>query len=225
VYHNQLPVLTKMLSPDEICNLFITLQSLGLSQVKTSGMGDADDPVYLNTTGMQLWTDNARTRLFINGSVPKFYIVQDQIKDHAVKPIQDIFAFLDGYIPTGMQPYYPDRLSVIVFEGRDEYLKFHQEATQVKTIPWPADVTPLSQNNDHKLYLEGQAASEVFNLTGGHPDYWEAGGVFVDRGVEYTVYTKPLLPDDVIGDDCYFSQCHAPTPFKPSFSCKYDILK
>lgn len=217
LYQNQLPIQTKMLSPDEICNLFITLKSLGLSKIQTNGTGSLDDPIYQNTTGLGRAYDAGETVLYINDSLPKRYMVYDPYKDHAVKPIMEIFAFLDHYTPNNMQPYYADRLSIFVQEGRDEYLK------QLKPIQWPADAVPLSQNNEGVLYLEGKAASKVFDLTGGYPmGSWR---VFVDKGIEYSVDVKPILPDEWIGGYCYNSPCHKSTPFKPSFSCKYDVLK
>jgi hypothetical protein len=215
---NQLPIQTKMLSPDEICKLFISLESLGLSKIQTNGTGGLNDPIYQNTTDLGRTYDAGETILFINDGFPRRYVVYDPYKDHAVRPIVEVFDILDHYTLENMQPYKADRLAVYVQEGRDEYVKLHPDLKQLEPIQWPADAVPLSQNNEEVLYLEGKAASTVFELTGDFP--MGSGRVFVDKGIEYTVYVKPILPDEWIGDYCYSSPCHESTPFTPSFHCR-----
>ncbi|MBE0698568.1 MAG: hypothetical protein IH586_16750 [Anaerolineaceae bacterium] len=217
-YKNKLPIQTKILSTAEICNLFITLESLGLSKIQTNGTGSLDDPIYQNTTDLGRVYDAGTTILNINGSVPRRYAVYEPYKDHAVKQIKDIFAFLDQYTFNDMRPYHADRLSVYVQDDREQYLQTHPSLKDFTPIPWPADATPLSQNNEGMLSLEGEIASNIFDLTGGYP--MGSGGLFVDNGVEYLVNVKPILPDEWRGDDCYSTPCREVTPFTPSFSCK-----
>lgn len=215
---DKLPIQTKMLSPDEICDLFMKLETLGLSKIQTNGTGGLDDPIYQNTTGLEQFYDAGTTILYINGSVPRHYAVYDPYKDHAVKAILNIIAFLNQYTPNNLKPYHADRLSVFVREDRDTYLQAYPSLKDIKPIPWPADATPLSQNNEGRLTLTGKSASYIFDLTGGYP--MENSGLFVDRGVEYLVVLKPILPDDWIGGYCYSAPCHKATPFIPPFSCK-----
>jgi hypothetical protein len=219
VNHDQKAVQNKVLSPDEICNLFITLENMGISQIKTTGKGDLDDPIYENTTGLENVFDAGGTTLYINGIVPRLYFVYDPYKERAVKRIMDIFAFLNQYSPSNLQPYQADRLAIYVQEGRDEYLWLHPDAGQLKAVSWPSQALPLSRIDNGESFLEGEAASVVFGLTGRKT---LGAGVFVDQGIEYSVYDRVFFPHDP--RDRYSDTHEQATPFKPAFSCKIDVF-
>jgi len=219
LFHDNQPVWTKMLSPDEICSLFITLESMGLSKIQTTGTGHPDDPIYQSSTELGGVTDDGETILYFNGITPRQYIVTDYNKNYAVKAIRNIFDFLNQYEPRDLQPYHADRLYVYFSKGQDVYLQLFGDSHTVKPLSWPRDVTPLNRNDHGFMYLEGEAASKVFDLTG---NYGFVQGVFIDQDIEYTVFILMLLPDELRGNDSYY---RAPDPFTPSFSCKYVDFK
>ncbi len=222
LFHDKQPIRTKMLSPDEICSLFITLESMGLSKIQTNGTGDLDDPIYQSPTKLTDVSDDGATELYINGITPRRYVVTDHNKDYAVKAILNIFAFLNLYEPRDLLPYHADRLYVFVSPGQEVFLQMYGETQAMKPLPWPGDATPLSQNDQGTMYLEGEAASKVFDLIGSY--YGLGGKVFVDQVVEYTVVIKILLPNEWRGK-YNNSEYKTSEPFKPSFSCKYVTFK
>lgn len=184
----------KTLSKDEIDYFFARLESLGFYSVETNQEHDPTDKLYnFGNDPFYEVDDGLSYCIFSKGDKLRDLCVREPYQEYLIPQMRSILEFLDYYRPGGMSLYYPDRLLVHIEVGRSIYLDDPaQEAT-----PWPEHLSSLKTMGDNILYFQGNNAKDVFELFG------RSGGmkVFVENGVEYTLYFDIVLPHQEITNE------------------------
>jgi hypothetical protein len=177
----------KMLSKDEIDYFFARLESLGFYSVETNQEHDPTDKLYnFGNDPFYEVDDGLSYCIFSKGDKLRDLCVREPYQEYLIPQMRSILEFLDYYRPGGMSLYYPDRLLVHIEVGRSIYL---DDPAQEATL-WPEHLSSLKTMGDNILYFQGNNAKDVFELFG------RSGGmkVFVENGVEYTLYFDIVLP-------------------------------
>jgi hypothetical protein len=105
-----------------------------------------------------------------------------------VPKMKRILNYLDNYQPTGMSPYYPDRILLSVEEGRHLY----DENPPATPVPWNEEFPSLETLNRKITYIDGDLAKEIYTLF----ENVYAPKLFIQNGKEYTVYFSIILPHE-----------------------------
>jgi len=174
----------KILSKDEISQFFSKLESLGLfslTQDSLYNFGNQEPPkVY----------DGPMYCMVVTGNREQNLCAYEPYESFLVPKMKSILRFLDEYQPTGMTPYYPDRILLWVQAGRSPDVNDLPK----EPIPWQAHFQSLATFDQKIIYVEGDTAKEIFALFGNQISF----KVFVEDGIEYTVLVNIVLPHEEI---------------------------
>lgn len=184
----------KTMSKDEIDYFFARLESLGFYSLETNQKHDPTDKLY--SFGKDQYGrvyDGITYCIFMKGDRPRDLCARDPFREFLVPQMKNILEFLDYYRPGGMSLYYPDRILVDVQAGRSEYL----EDISVAAISWPDHLPSLETKNEKIMYFQGDDAKEIFELFG----HSKGMKVFIQNGVEYTLYFDIVLPHEEITNE------------------------
>jgi hypothetical protein len=180
----------RILTPDEINQLFSKLEALGFYSVESNQLHDPTDKLYnfggkYEEMGV---TDGLEYCIWINREKSRDLCVYEPYLEYLTSQMRAILRFLDGYQPEGLSPYSPDRILLRVEVGRNTY----DTELPEKTIPWTESSLSLEPTFTNILYVEGENAKTLFNL------YGEQGHMFTQNDKEYTVYIRAVLPHEEI---------------------------
>jgi hypothetical protein len=199
------------LSTTQMCSLLRQVAATGFLKVDGTGQLGPDDPIYHFMATPEISEGGSGHYYQVNGNPAKFVYVYDPYRNDVVAPIKAVERLLNAYRPAGLKPYQPDRLYVLVDSGRDLFDQLQgissdeQSAHPTPTpaaLPWPNNLPPLADwwNNTPQstILIQDDLLAPVLALN--LPKHY---GVFMDRGQEYTVAVRPLLPGEVAGSDYY----------------------
>lgn len=180
----------KVLTPDEINQLFSKLEALGFYTIESDQLHDPTDKLYnfggkYEEIGV---TDGLEYCISANSDKARDLCVYEPYLKYLTPKMKAILKFLDGYQLKGLSPYAPDRILLRIEVGRNT------DDTELPStpIPWTESSLSLEPTNTNILYVEGEKAKELFTL------YGDKGRLFTQNGKEYTVYMKAVLPHEEI---------------------------
>ena len=212
------------LSSAQMCTLLQQIANTGFFKVPGTGALGRDDPIYNFAATRELIEGASGQGIQVNGNPAKFVGIYSPYKDHVIGPIKAVLRLLNNYRPAGLKPYKPNRLLMVVDEGRslfDELQPYH--ANQPTATPqvqvWPAQLPPLADLwggiTYHQVFIQGDLIEPLLNLN--LPKHI---GVFTDRGQEYSLIMRPLLPDETL-DPSDYGYSSGAAQFDLPFQCAY----
>lgn len=174
----------KILSKDEISQLFSKLKSMGffaLTQDNLYNFGNQEPPkVY----------DGATYCVSAFGEMEQNLCAYEPLESFLVPEMKNILRFLNEYQLKGMTPYYPDRILLWVQAGRSPDVNDLPK----ESIPWQDNFPSLATFDQKIIYAEEDTARKIFALFGNEISF----KVFVQDGIEYTVVVDIVLPHEEI---------------------------
>jgi len=183
----RVPLVEKVLTTDEVCDLLRAIEAAGFYDVTTDGTHRVSDPLYKLPTDTPNSYDAPEFRVLVNGESPKDIWVYEPYLEYLVPAMQAVLNLLHDYYPAGLARYHADRLILGALEGREAWMDQAEPA-----IAWPDTLPPLATLLDDGLYLEGVAAHSLYE------DFAYPYGLrfYVDEGKEYAVVARPILPHE-----------------------------
>ena len=110
-------------------------------------------------------------------------------EDYLIPPMKSIFRFLDNYSPSSLSLYQADRILMSVIEGNE----YFPPEYKINQINWDDNLPALQATPT--LFVEGEIAAKIFALF----DYSTNPKIVIDNDKEYTVFVRPVLPNEIIG--------------------------
>jgi len=182
------PYEQKILSTDEINQLFAQLESLGLYTIESNQKHDPTDKLYNFGDQYSRIYDGLWSCILVNGNRSRNLCAYEPFREFLVPEMESLLQFIDKYHPAGMSQYYPDRILLWVQAGRSPYDPDLPE----NAIPWTEVSLPLETIDQKVIYAEGEMAKELYAL------YGDKGYLFNENGKEYTVNMQIVLPHEKI---------------------------
>jgi len=176
----------KVLTEQEIHSFLSQIEQRGFNTIDTNQQHDPTDKLYDFSNGYESAFDG---RYLCVSAEEKRICAYEPVMDNVIPSMKNIFKFLDSYLPSNTTPYQADRILLQVIEGSD-YLPQEYRPTQIK---WTDDLPPLRKTPS--LFVDGETAAKIFALF----DYSESWKIVIDKDKEYTVFVRPVLPHEAIG--------------------------
>ena len=182
----------KNLTTDEMGLFFSQLEALDFYTLESNLKSDQTDKLCNFGDKFEQVTDASSYCVLVNGDNARVLCAYEPFIQYLVPEMKNILQFLDEYQLEEMMPYYPDRILLLVSDGRDTY---NTELPQ-NAILWTEPALSLKFNCKKNclkiMYADGETAKNIYILCG------NKGAVFTQNGKEYTVYIKVVLPHEEI---------------------------
>jgi hypothetical protein len=188
----------KVLSSNEIKNFLSKLETLGFYSIESNQKYDPTDKLYNfgnNFQEVEVF-DGLWYCIFVNADKSRELCVREPYIQFLIPKMKRILQYLDEYKPTGMTPYYPDRILLSIQVGA------HSSVDDPPAIPWDEHFPSLendptrftSDTYSQVIYVDGDLAKEIYLFFEGS-DGWK---VVSQNGTEYVVSLRVLLPDEKV---------------------------
>ena len=176
----------KMLSEEEIRSFLSQIEQRGFYKIETNQNHDSSDKLYNFTANYVSAFDG---RYLCVTAQTRSICAYEPVMDYVIPSMKGIFRFLDNYFPNDMTLYQTDRILLQIIEGND-YLA---EEFRPEPMAWPTDLPPLQKTPT--LFVDGESAAKIFELFD-HSVGWK---IMTYNNAEFTVFARPVLPHEVIG--------------------------
>jgi hypothetical protein len=188
----------KFLSESEIRNLLSKLEALGFFSIESNQRHDREDGLYNFGSGYEEVNDGLKYCVSVDADKSGTVCAYEPYMQFLIPQMKNILAYLDGYKPTGMIPYYPDRILLSI-----QPVTPYDDNVPATATPWDnrfpsLDFSPPRKYEDDPpasiLYLEGEMAKDVYLfLVNSH-----SRDVFIQDGKKYFVWFSIVLPHETI---------------------------
>lgn len=210
----------KTLSTLEMCELLQDLADTGFFQVDGTGRLKEGDPIYKFDATTQ-FSDGAPNYIIqVNGNPAKQVDVYIHYRKYVASEIKAAYDVISNYRPVDMQPYQPEKLLLWIEKGRGQEwawapLSLGSEATATPEVyRWPNEVPPLADflgdTTEKQVYIQGELVAFILQLP-------QRYGIFNDKGIEYFVIIRPLLPHETAEN--YSPYPNTASSFELPFKC------
>ena len=175
----------KVLTKQEIRSLFSQIKQMGFYSLDTNG---PTDELYNFNNDYENAFDG---RFLCISTKTKRICAYEPAIDYVIPSIKmrRIFKFLDSYSPSNTTPYQADRILLQVIEGSD-YLPKEYKPNQIE---WTDGLPTLQETRT--FFVDGEKATKILALF----DYSESWKIVTYKDKKYTVFARPVLPHEVIG--------------------------
>jgi hypothetical protein len=180
----------KVLSPSDIEQFFSKLEALGFYTLESNQKHDPTDKLYNYGNNYEKWYDGLHYCISVNTDKPRNLCVYEPGLQYVIPKMKNILQYLDEYEPTGMTPYYPDRILLWAEVSRTPY----DDSLPEVTVPWSDHLPSLEASKGKTVYIDGKTAQEIYMLF----DSTNTGKVFTQNCIEYTVHIEVILPHEEI---------------------------
>lgn len=187
----------KVLSASEIKSFLSGLDDLGFFSIESNQKHDPTDKLYDYGNSYQESADGSIHCILVNADKSRHLCVYDPDIQFVIPKMLRILAYLDEYKPTGLTPYYPDRILLSV-----EPFDPNRYETSAIVTPWNSyfpslDLWPSKNYVYAKypsiIYIEGEMAKEIcIFLENSRSD------VFIQDGKKYIVQVRAVLPHETV---------------------------
>jgi hypothetical protein len=210
------------LSTTQMCSLLHQIADTGFFKVQGTGALGPNDPIYSFTATPETIEGAPAQAIQVNGSPAKIVDIYDPYKRDVIGPIKAVLRLLNNYRPAGLMPYRPTRMLMVLDSGRDMFnqLQPHHDDQPTVTPPvqtWPSNLPPLADlwggQPNHQVFIQGELIEPLLNLK--LPKHY---GVFTDRGQEYSIIMRPMLPHETL-DASYHEYPSGAKQFDLPFQC------
>ena len=188
----------KVLSADEVKGFLSELDSLGFFSIESNQQFDLTDKLYDFGNNYQEVNDGLRYCILVNSERERKLCAQEDYMPYLIPKMKSILKYLDDSKPTGLTPYYPDRILLSTRPAEPS-----GDDLSVTATPWDnrfpsLDFSPPRAYVDDTLpsimYVEGDMAKEIYtSITESHSQ-----GVFIQDGKKYIVDVDVVLPHETV---------------------------
>ena len=186
----------KVLSSAEIKSFLSKLDALGFYSLESNQQDDQTDKLYDFGSNYQEAGDGLWYCISVDADRSRNLCVREPYIQFLVPKMKRILQYLDEYKPTGIIPYYADRIFLTIQSDIDSSID------NPPAIPWDEHFPSLendpsrftSYTSNQVLYIDGDMAKEIhlfFKGSGG----WK---VVSQNGKEYIVDIRVLLPHEKV---------------------------
>ncbi|MBI5297800.1 MAG: hypothetical protein HY869_20165 [Chloroflexi bacterium] len=188
----------KVLSANEIKNFLSRLDALGFFSIESNQKHDPTDKLYDFGKNYQKSFDGPMYCILVNVNQSRHLCVYEPNMQFVIPKMQRILEYLDEYKPTGLTPYYPDRILLSI----ESFSPNSDEAPAIVT-PWdkrfPSLVYPAPRKYIYYtpvliMYIEGDMAKEIYIFMANS----HSGDVFIQDGKKYRVQLAIVWPHETV---------------------------
>lgn len=178
----------KIMTPSEMKEFLVQLRNLGFFSLYSNGSHDLTDTLYSFGSDYHPIDYESSYCVSVNEDDGKTLCAYKPFLKDLVPGMKNILQYLNDFHPEGLSVYHPDR--ILLWIQRGMYLD--NDDTLQSALPWPETLPSLEGSDRKLLYVDGEGAQNVSELFGNT----DATKVFVQNGVEYTVYMQVVLPHE-----------------------------
>ena len=188
----------KVLSPDEIKRFLSKLDVLGFFSIESNQQFDLTDKLYDFGSNYQEVNDGLKDCILVNAKESKNLCIQEDYMQYLIPEMKSIIKYLNEYKPTGLTPYYSDRI-LLSTRPADP----NSDDLSATAIPWDSSFPSLNfppprtyeyDTPPSIMYIEGDLAKEIYTfITNSHGQ-----GIFIQDGEKYIVDVDVVLPHETI---------------------------
>ena len=188
----------KVLSTDETKRFLSKLDALGFFSIESNQQYDQTDRLYNFGNNYQEVNDGLKYCILVNTERSRNLCAQGDYMQYLIPEMKSIFKYLNGYKPTGLTSYSPNRIllsmrladpssddlsaTATLWDNRFPSLDFHPPRTYLYDTP------------PSIIYIEGDMAKEIYTfVTNLHSQ-----GIFIQDGEKYIVEVDVVLPHETI---------------------------
>lgn len=188
----------KMLSANETNRFLSKLDDLGLFSIESNQKHDQNDKLYAYPDHYDQFIDALRYCILVNADKSRELCAYEPYMQFLIPEMKRILQYLDEYKPTGLTPYYPDRI-LLSTRPADP----NSDDLSATAIPWDSSFPSLNfppprtyeyDTPPSIMYIEGDLAKEIYTfITNSHSQ-----GIFIQDGEKYIVEVDVVLPHETI---------------------------
>ncbi|HLO16648.1 MAG TPA: hypothetical protein VK206_17575, partial [Anaerolineales bacterium] len=188
----------KVLSADEIKRFLSKLEALGFFSLESNQQFDLTDKLYDFGNNYQEVNDGLKYCIFVNTEKSRNLCAQEDYMQYLTPEMKSILKYLDEYKPTGLTPYYPDRILLSMRPADPNSDDLSATATpwdnRFPSLDFPPPGTYLDDTPPSIMYIEGDMAKEIDTfITDSH-----SRSVFIQDGKKYIVEDDVVLPHETV---------------------------
>lgn len=184
----------KVLSADEMKKFFSKLDALGFFSLESNGMHDEQDKLYHFGNQYKESFDGLEDCISVNIEKPRTLCAYEEYMQFLVPEMKNILKYFSEYKPTGLTPYYPDRILLSTRPANPDTDDLHVSApVWDKRFPPLAFTLPNRYNIPVTIrYIQGDMAKQIDRFMQNSHSH----GVFIQDGKKYIVDYVIVLPDE-----------------------------
>jgi hypothetical protein len=194
-----------MLGVSDMCAL--------LEEIEGADFFEYEGDLYEQIDWSQYGDGAGNSIIQVNGTPSRQIEVESILEDYMVEEVGAVYSLLEDYRPSGMTPYYPERLSLWIEQGAGAAGWWGDPVYQ----EWPSELPTLSSllgdRSEGEIVVEGELILPILQLF----EHRMIGQVFVDGGRDYYVIARPLLPHETRIEHPVFD--FSESSFELPFSC------
>lgn len=184
----------KVLSADEMKKFFSKLEALGFFSLESNGMHDDEDKLYNFGNQYEKSFDGLRDCISVNIEKTRTLCAYDEYMQFLVPEMKNILKYFSEYKPTGLTPYYPDRILLSTRPANPD-----TDDLSVNARIWDKrfPLLAFTLQNRYNIpvtirYIQGDMAKEIDRFMQNSHSH----GVFIEDGKKYIVDYVIVLPDE-----------------------------
>jgi len=188
----------KLFSTDEVEMFLSKLDLLGFFSIESNQRFDQTDKLYDFGNNYQEVNDGLKDCILVNAERSKKLCFQEDYMQYLIPEMKSIIKYLDEYKPTGLTPYYPDRILLSIRPADPNSDNFPAAIpswdNRFPSLDIPSPRTYLYDTPPSIIYIEGEMAKEIdVFITNSR-----SGGFFIQDGKVYKVEVDVVLPHEII---------------------------
>ncbi len=183
------PFREKIVSEEEVNSLLSHLEKFGFYTIETNHKHDQTDPLYNFDGNFEEVFDGEFYCISVNTEKEQVLCAYEPFLNFLIPRMKNILNYLDNYRPDGMTVYRADRILLSINKGTD----LLPEGYSPPPVDWPDNLPSLKPSRC--MYVEGENAAKIFLLF----NYSIGERIFVQNGIQYSVYARPVLPNEILG--------------------------
>ncbi len=191
----------KMLSPSEMKQFLSKLDELGFFTLESNGRHDQEDKLYNFGDQYEESFDGLYYCISVNAEKSGSLCAYEPSMQFLIPQMKNILKYYDEYKPTGLTPYYPDRILISIEPVNEDHPDFSKNAT-----PWDKRFPSLTFSPTRKytndipaviMYVQGDMAKKIALFM----DNSQTGDLFIENGKKYIVQVDVIYPDEQVKND------------------------
>ena len=193
----------KILSADEMKKFFAKLDTLDFFSIESNQKHDEEDKLYNFGNHYEEAFDGLKYCILVNTDKSKELCAYEPYMQFLIPEMKNILKYFDEYKPSGLTPYYPDRIllstrlanpdsddmsaNVTPWDERFPSLEFSLRRTRNYAYDIPVSI----------MYIQGDMAKEIYLFV----ENSHSHDVFIQNGKKYVVHIDIVLPHETVIND------------------------
>jgi hypothetical protein len=188
----------KILSADEINRFLSKLDDLGFFSIESNQKHDEEDKLYAYPDHYDQFIDALSYCILVSADKSRKLCAYEPYMQFLIPEMKRIFQYLDEYKPTGLTPYYPDRILLSMRPADPSSDDLSATATswdnRFPSLDLPSPRTYEYDTPPSMIYIEGDMAKEIYTFISNSDSH----GVFIQDGKKYIVDVDIVLPHETV---------------------------